>query len=135
MSSANSRVVRSGNSEAVRLPKSVAFGREVEVTIIRSGDILTIFPKKPPTSELFKQLEIDAVHSLLPVIAVDRPDSADLELNRNAVRGLPLPAELVDEPIRQVLAGLVDGREAADVPHCWAPSALVTRGASSAHLP
>ena len=57
MSSANSRIFRSGNSEAVRLPKSVAFGREVEVTIVRSGDILTIFPKKPPISELFKKLD------------------------------------------------------------------------------
>jgi len=53
---ADSRTFRSGNSEAVRLPKAVAFGRELEVTIVRSGDVLTIFPAKPPISELINRL-------------------------------------------------------------------------------
>jgi antitoxin VapB len=56
MSSVNSRIFRSGNSEAVRLPKDVAFGRDVEVTIVRSGDVLTIFPRRPPILELAKRL-------------------------------------------------------------------------------
>ena len=56
MSSADSRTFRSGNSEAVRLPKDVAFGRDVELTIVRSGDVLTIFPRRPPFSELIKRL-------------------------------------------------------------------------------
>ena len=54
---ADSRTFRSGNSEAVRLPRNVAFGREVEVTIVRSGDVLTIYPARKPIGELVKQLE------------------------------------------------------------------------------
>jgi antitoxin VapB len=39
-----SRTFRSGNSEALRLPKDVAFGEDVELVIVRSGDVLTIYP-------------------------------------------------------------------------------------------
>lgn len=56
MSQADSRIFRSGNSEAVRLPKDVAFGREIEVTIVRSGDVLTIFPKRPSVKEMLDRL-------------------------------------------------------------------------------
>lgn len=56
MTKADSRTFRSGNSEAVRLPKDVAFGRDIELTVIRSGDVLTIFPKQPPIGELIKRL-------------------------------------------------------------------------------
>lgn len=44
MDTVHSRVFRSGNSEAVRLPKAVAFGANTEVTIERNGDTLTIRP-------------------------------------------------------------------------------------------
>lgn len=57
MTIADSRTFRSGNSEAVRLPKDVAFGRDVELTVVRSGDVLTIFPKRPPVGDLIKRLE------------------------------------------------------------------------------
>ena len=57
MAVADSRTFRSGNSEAVRLPRNVAFGREVEVTIVRSGDVLTIYPTRKPIGELVKQLK------------------------------------------------------------------------------
>jgi antitoxin VapB len=57
MAVADSRTFRSGNSEAVRLPRNVAFGCEVEVTIVRSGDVLTIYPARKPIGELVKQLE------------------------------------------------------------------------------
>lgn len=56
MSTVSSRTFKSGNSEAVRLPKSVAFGEELDVTIARSGDVLTIYPAKPPVSELIARL-------------------------------------------------------------------------------
>jgi len=56
MAVADSRTFRSGNSEAVRLPRNVAFGREVEVTIIRSGDVLTIYPARRSIADLVKQL-------------------------------------------------------------------------------
>ena len=57
MSVVDSRTFRSGNSEAVRLPKDVAFGREVELTIVRSGDVLTIYPTRPPIGDLIRTLE------------------------------------------------------------------------------
>ena len=56
MTIVDSKTFRSGNSEAVRLPKEVAFGRDVEVTVVRSGDVLTIYPKKPPMRELIDRL-------------------------------------------------------------------------------
>lgn len=56
MSAVESRTFRSGNSEAVRLPKDVAFGREIAVTIIRSGDVLTIYPTRPPVRDLVARL-------------------------------------------------------------------------------
>ena len=45
-----------GRSQAVRLPKDVAFGRDVEVTIVRSGDVLTIFPRRRPIGDLIARL-------------------------------------------------------------------------------
>ncbi len=57
MAKATSRTFRSGNSEAVRLPRDVAFGGDVELTIVRSGDVLTIYPAKPPISQLLKTLD------------------------------------------------------------------------------
>ncbi len=53
----DSKTFRSGNSEAVRLPKEVAFGPEVEVTIRKVGDTLTITPKRKRTmAELVERL-------------------------------------------------------------------------------
>lgn len=73
MARASSRTFRSGNSEAVRLPRDVAFGGNVELTIVRSGDVLTIYPAKPPISELLKTLE-----SLPKPSAVEVRDDEDL---------------------------------------------------------
>jgi antitoxin VapB len=56
MTTVTTRTFRSGNSEAVRLPKEVAFGRDVELTVVRSGDVLTIYPKKPSMTELVEHL-------------------------------------------------------------------------------
>ncbi len=57
MTTTTGRVFRSGNSEAVRLPKDVAFGRDMEVTIVRTGDVLTIYPKKTSIRDMLKQLD------------------------------------------------------------------------------
>jgi antitoxin VapB len=56
MTLADSRMFRSGISETVRLPRNVAYGREMEVTIVRSGDVLTIYPAPKPIGDLVKQL-------------------------------------------------------------------------------
>ena len=55
----DSKTFKSGNSEAVRLPKEVAFGPGVEVTIRKVGDTLEITPKtkrRPTPAELVTQL-------------------------------------------------------------------------------
>lgn len=39
MTVVKSRTFRAGNSEAVRLPREVAFGPDPEVTIVRHGDV------------------------------------------------------------------------------------------------
>ena len=47
MAHAKTRTFRSGNSEAVRLPKEVAFGEDgLELTVIRTGDVVTIYPAR-----------------------------------------------------------------------------------------
>ena len=56
MKAVASRTFKSGNSEAVRLPKAVAYGAEVELTIVRSGDVLTIYPTRPPITVLAERL-------------------------------------------------------------------------------
>ena len=44
MTVARTRTFKSGNSEAIRLPKGVAFGDDVELFLVRSGDVLTVYP-------------------------------------------------------------------------------------------
>ena len=60
------RTFRSGNSEAVRLPRDLAFGADVELTMVRSGDVLTIFPARPSVSDLVGRLA-----------ALPRPDTIE----------------------------------------------------------
>ena len=45
----DSKTFKSGNSEALRLPKEVAFGSDVEVTIRKVGETLTVMPKRKKT--------------------------------------------------------------------------------------
>ncbi|WP_395945775.1 antitoxin [Brevundimonas sp.] len=52
-----SRTFRSGNSDAVRLPKEVSFGPGVEVEIERKGDVLTMKPKRLSIQEMIAKLE------------------------------------------------------------------------------
>lgn len=56
MSIARSRTFRSGNSEAVRLPKDVAFGEDIELVIVRSGDVLTMYPAASTIPEMIERL-------------------------------------------------------------------------------
>lgn len=45
----DSKTFKSGNSEALRLPKELGFGTNVEVTIRKVGDTLTVVPKRRKT--------------------------------------------------------------------------------------
>lgn len=56
MTIVTSRTFRSGNSEAVRLPRDVAFGADVELTLVRSGDVLTIYPARVSVGDLVSRL-------------------------------------------------------------------------------
>lgn len=56
MRTSEGRTFKSGNSEAVRLPKGLGFGLDVDLTLVRSGDVLTIYPKRPSVRALIDQL-------------------------------------------------------------------------------
>ena len=56
MPTATSRTFKSGNSEAVRIPRALAFGPVVELTLVRSGDVLTIYPARKSVSEMLRRL-------------------------------------------------------------------------------
>lgn len=50
------RTFRSGNSQAVRLPKEVAFDDNVELVVSRVGDVVTLQPRRPSMAELVARL-------------------------------------------------------------------------------
>jgi antitoxin VapB len=58
MSTVRTKTFKSGNSEAVRLPKEIAFGEGVELVAVRSGDVLTLYPAPKLTfQEMLDELE------------------------------------------------------------------------------
>jgi antitoxin VapB len=73
MTVARSRTFRSGSSEAIRLPQDVAFGRDVELVIVRSGDVMTIYPTLMSIPEMIERLR-----SLPAPPALERPDGEDM---------------------------------------------------------
>jgi antitoxin VapB len=54
----NARTFKSGNSEAVRLPKGMGFGIGTEVTIERSGHNLILKPVNDPAAEQARFLDM-----------------------------------------------------------------------------
>lgn len=57
MPKVRTRTFRSGNSEALRLPRDVAFGEGVELEIVCSGDVMTISPMRTSISEMINRLK------------------------------------------------------------------------------
>ena len=57
MTIAKTRTFRSGNSEAIRLPKDVAFGEGVELVVVRSGDVVTLYPAATSIPEMIARLD------------------------------------------------------------------------------
>ena len=53
---ARSKTFRSGNSQAIRLPRDVAFGDDVELVIVRTGDVMTIYPAATTIPEMLARL-------------------------------------------------------------------------------
>jgi len=72
-----SRTFRSGNSDAVRLPKEITFGPGVEVEIERKGDVVTISPKRLSTKAKLESLRSlpkpSSIGKRDPFIAPKRP--------------------------------------------------------------
>ena len=57
MAVVKTRTFRSGNSEAIRLPRDVAFGKGVELVVIRSGDVVTLYPAATSIPEMIARLK------------------------------------------------------------------------------
>ncbi len=56
MTIVRTRTFRSGNSEAIRLPKDVAFGEDVELVVVRSGDVMTLYPAATSIPDMIARL-------------------------------------------------------------------------------
>jgi len=60
MPTVHTKAFRSGNSIAVRLPREVAFDEGTELVVVRTGDVVTIYPaetKKKSMAELIDELD------------------------------------------------------------------------------
>lgn len=53
---ARSKTFKSGNSEALRLPRNVAYGEGVELVIVRSGEVMTIYPAAMSIPSMIERL-------------------------------------------------------------------------------
>lgn len=79
MTVAGSRTFKSGNSEAVRLPKDVAFGDGVELIIVRSDDVMSIVTRVEPEGGVYRVPEYSAIRrarldvliAAIPALAFD----------------------------------------------------------------
>jgi antitoxin VapB len=68
-----SKTFRSGNSEALRLPRDVAYGEGVELVIVRSGDVMTIYP-----ATMSIPLMIERLQALPAPSAIEQRDVEEL---------------------------------------------------------
>lgn len=67
------RTLKSGDSKVIRLPKEVAFGEDTELVVIRSGDVMTIYPAATSIPVMIKRLR-----SLPNPSAIEQRDKEDL---------------------------------------------------------
>ncbi len=51
------RAFKSGDGEAIRIPRGLAFGEGAELVIIRSGDVMTIYPARALVAGMIAALE------------------------------------------------------------------------------
>ena len=77
MTITRTRTFRSGNSEAIRLPKDIAFGENVELVIVRSGDVMTIYPSATSIPAMIKRLR-----TLPAPPSIERRDDEELPERR-----------------------------------------------------
>jgi antitoxin VapB len=73
MTIVRTKTFRSGNSQAVRLPRGVAFGDDVELVVVRSGDVITIYPAAATVPQMIARLR-----ELPAPPQIERRDEEDL---------------------------------------------------------
>jgi antitoxin VapB len=71
------KTFRSGNSEALRLPRDVAYGEGVELIVVRSGDVTTIYPASLSIEAMIEQL-----HHLPAPPSIEQRDVEELPERR-----------------------------------------------------
>jgi antitoxin VapB len=74
MTIARGKTFRSGNSEAVRLPKEVAYGADIELVIVRSGEVTTLYP----AAKADLRGMVDRLNALPRPSAIERRDDEEL---------------------------------------------------------
>ncbi|TMJ28774.1 MAG: AbrB/MazE/SpoVT family DNA-binding domain-containing protein [Alphaproteobacteria bacterium] len=74
---ARTKTFKSGNSEALRLPRDVAYGEGVELVIVRSGDVMTIYPASASIPSMIERLR-----SLPKPPAIEQRDVEELPERR-----------------------------------------------------
>lgn len=81
MTHATGKTFMSGNSEAIRLPKEMAYGPGTDMVIIRRGNVTTLYPKpKRSVTEMVAALRDlgppeSGVQPRDPIIFPDRSDN------------------------------------------------------------
>ena len=58
MVSTTRRTFESDDGEAVQLPRQMAFGADVELRLVKSGDVPTIYPTRPSPAALVDRLAL-----------------------------------------------------------------------------
>jgi antitoxin VapB len=66
MNAVTSKTFRSGNSIALRLPRALGIGADVEMRIEKDGDALVVRPAKDPAEEKRKLAELVEALRALP---------------------------------------------------------------------
>jgi antitoxin VapB len=66
MNAVSSKTFKSGNSVALRLPRALGIGADVEMRIEKEGDILVVRPARDATAEKAKVRRLAAALAALP---------------------------------------------------------------------
>jgi antitoxin VapB len=69
---ATTRVFKSGNSLAIRMPAEIAYEEGTELTITRSGDMVTVVPKKQDLKAMVEALRA------LPSVPIEEREPIEL---------------------------------------------------------
>lgn len=56
MQTAKTRTFKSGNSQAIRLPRELAYPDGTELVIEKAGEVITIRPSRPSIAEMLAKL-------------------------------------------------------------------------------